>query len=193
MPGRAPGELGVGRPVDGGQRVDADLGDAPLHDVARVEVGVARQVGPRVVVGGEAVHKHQRQRHAGLLHQGAVLFGDDIEERVVTAHAQQRFGLFEAHAGAQAAVEAQHDGLFEGRSARGGVCVERAQGGDVAHRLDGRLGEHAARAGRELAVGVDECADGGRVQLRCLHLGGDGGNGRLHGHLGQNQFFVVYH
>ena len=39
--GRAPFELGVGRPVDGGQCVDADLGDTPLHHGARVEVGVA--------------------------------------------------------------------------------------------------------------------------------------------------------
>ena len=105
-----------------------------------------------------------------------MLFGDDIEERVVAAHAQQRFGLLEAHAGAQAAVEAQHDGLFEGRSARGGVCVERAQGGDVGHRLDGRLGKHAAGAGRELAVGVDECADGGRVECSGLHFGLDFGD-----------------
>ncbi len=176
MAGGAPFEGGVVGPGHGLQVVGAHLGDAALEQVVAGDIGVVGQQGAGIGVGGEAIHKQQRQGNAGLAHQLAVLFGDDIEEGVAVTHQQQRFGLLEAHARAQAAIQAQHDGASEGLLAGRQVVVEVGELGQIGDGGDGGFGHHAGGTTGQLGIGIMKGGNRGRVEVVGLHFGHKIGN-----------------
>ena len=158
VPRRRPLECGVGGPLDRLEVVGAQLRHLALDEVERQvvdrQLGVALERRERVVAGGEAVHQQQRDARAVALAQVQHLAHDHVEEGEPVLDLDQRLGPRHPHAGAEPAVELQHDRLVE-RAAPSASGSSAASGRSV-ERLDLRLADHAlvallagaARSGR---------------------------------------------
>ncbi len=179
--GRAPLEVWVLLPGDGGEVRGQELGLAVLQEVdgqaVDREVGVAPQGGQRVLAGAEGVHEQQREAGAGGLPGGADLADDDVQEGEDLAAAggladgQERLGLVHAHGRAEPAVELEHRGLREG-----GCRVVVADGqlgavGDVDEGVDVGLADQAGLAGLQEVVEPRERVDRGGYDACLGHLG----------------------
>ncbi len=125
MSGRAPFFCGIGGPRDGFQCVGAQFGNAVLEKGERGgllgEFGISGECGECVGLGAEAVHQEEGKRDAegfaGVQH----LAGDEVEEGEAVFHGEQGLCLVEAHAGSQAAVEFENDGLRQRALTSGAV------------------------------------------------------------------------
>ena len=174
-PGRAPLEVGVGWPLDGGEAVDEQLGFLVLQEVERevvdLDPAMGRQGLERVLARAERVHEHERQQRAGLAPGVLHLAHDQVEEGLVASHREQRLGAVHAHRGAEPAVELDDGGLGE-RLARGVlVHVDLIEVRGVGQRLDRVLENQACGARLELSVIVAEHVDCGLAHARLDHLG----------------------
>ena len=161
---RAPLERRVVRPLDRRQVVDEELGLLVLEEVERepdVELRVRGERLQRVVAGGEGVHQDEREPRVVALAQREHLAGDDVQEAVAVLGLEQRLGAGQAHARAEAAVEAQHDRLLQRLALGVGVVGELVELREAGRGLDRVLGHEPGLARLELAVVVLERADGG--------------------------------
>ena len=140
MSGRAPfqgGIVGPGNRSSGGQR---QLGHAVLTKGQGQAGGVAetrvalRQSGQRIGLGGKAVHQQERKRGAAAAAQKLHLADDDVEKRQPVFGEDERFGLFQPHAGAQAAIQLDDDGTAKGGFGGG---IEFVQFFEAAQRAEG--------------------------------------------------------
>jgi hypothetical protein len=108
VPGRAPLQLRVRRPLHRLQAVGEQLRLAALQEVERhvgLDALVAGERLQRRVARGEGVHQHQRQPHAVARAQVEHLQRHDVEERPARLDLDERLRDAEAHARAEAAVE----------------------------------------------------------------------------------------
>mmetsp|Transcript_115879 Transcript_115879/g.328408 ORF Transcript_115879/g.328408 Transcript_115879/m.328408 type:complete len:511 (+) Transcript_115879:198-1730(+) len=165
VPRRAPLVRGVLRP---GRRREVRLRHLRrlvLHElevVPRAEVRVLREEGEGVGRRGEGVHEQEGEVRLEALAHHLHLLGDEVQERVAARDLQQRLGLVEAHARAEAAVQLQHHRRFQERRVRG--HVQLLELGEAVHRREGAVGDHRVGAGREHAEVVLEGGDGRRVE-----------------------------
>ena len=114
MPGGAPFKIRIARPLDGSQRVHSDLWHFVLEELkgGRIaEFRIASQMRASVFARAETIHQQEAHIRAGLLSGGEHLANDQVEESIPIAHRQEGFRLFQSHAGSQAAVELEHNGL----------------------------------------------------------------------------------
>jgi hypothetical protein len=135
---------------------------------AGAQVRILGQVAERILGCREAVHQHECKVGLVLRAHRANLLGDQVEEGVVAFDGQQRLGLVESHAGAEAAVELEHQRLLQER--RVGLNVERVHVRERVDRRDAALGDHGRSARDEDAVVVLECGDRRLVQPLGRHL-----------------------
>ncbi len=143
MTGRAPFQGRVLRPADRSPRGGVQFGDAVLGERQRETGGIGKSgvVGfdgrQRIGVGREAVHQQERQGSAAGFAQEPDLADDDVEEAVAVLGDHERFGLFQAHAGAESPVQLDQDRPGHGVSGRGVGLVQffqRGQRAQVAQR-----------------------------------------------------------
>ena len=162
-------------PLDRGEAVHQQLGLLVLQEVQReavdLEAGVRGERLERVLAGAERVHEHQRQLRAGGRARLLDLPDDQVEERLLVAHRQQRLGAVHAHRGAEPAVELDDGGLGQRLARRIVIHHDVIQAGRVRQRLDRVLEDEARRPRLELAVVVAEDVDRGLVHTGVAHLG----------------------
>jgi hypothetical protein len=171
--GGTPRLLRVGGPRRRLQRLFPDLWLLVLDKIQRHildKIGVTGKGVQCRRACGKAVHQHQRQPRTGRLAQMAHLLHDDVQEGAPFLHHEQRLGAVHAHAGAQPAVELEHDGAIQRSAPRGDFGA--AQVGIVGHSLD-RPGDAvvdvARRAGHQLLVIELERVDKNLRQLGRTH------------------------
>ena len=117
MAGGAPFEVGVFRPSHGFEGVGAELRDFVLQEVERTvgrEVGVACEVAERVGGRAEAIHEQEaRTRRAVGAPQPEDLASDEVEKGEAVFDWNEGLGFFQAHAGAESAVQLDHAEFVE--------------------------------------------------------------------------------
>ncbi len=169
VPRRAPLQPGIGRPLDGHQPVDQQLGLLVLDEVER-DVGrqrlVALEHGERLVARVEGVHQHEREPRPAALAQREHLADDHVEEREPLLDLEQRLRPVHPHRGAKAAVELDDHRLVERRLGLG----QRLGVLDVIDGIDVGLRDQPRLARRELVVVVAERLDRGARDALALHL-----------------------
>ena len=115
--GGAPFEVGVFRPSHGFEGVGAELRDFVLQEVERTvgrEVGVACEVAERVGGRAEAIHEQEaRTRRAVGAAQPEDLAGDEVEKGEAVFDWNEGLGFFQAHTGAESAVQLDQAKLVE--------------------------------------------------------------------------------
>ena len=169
VPRRAPLQRRIGRPLDGHQPVDQQLGLLVLDEVER-DVGrqrlVALEHGERLVARVEGVHQHEREPRPAALAQREHLADDHVEEREPLLDLEQRLRPVHPHRGAEAAVELDDHRLVERRLGLG----QRLGVLDVIDGIDVGLRDQPRLARRELVVVVTERLDRGARDALALHL-----------------------
>ncbi len=114
---RRPLERRIGLPGDRLEGVREQLRHLALDEVewqaVEPQVRVALERGQRVVARGEAVHQEQRDRRPVALAEMEHLAGDHVEEGVPVLHLEQGLRPRHPHAGAEPAVQLEHDHALE--------------------------------------------------------------------------------
>jgi len=100
----------------------------------------------------------------------ADLGDDEVEEGLPVADGEQGLGAVQAHGGAEAAVELDHDGLGESVVCLRLVDVHVCEAFDVGEGADRLLGDQAGLAGGGEAVVVREDRAGSVVRASGTHL-----------------------
>lgn len=161
--GGAPGFGGLAGPLSGDEGVGAEAGDAVLEEAGGDAVltpgkfGVSVEDGGGVIGGGEAVHEQQGEGGVVFAAEVEDLAADEVEEGEAVFDGEEGLGAVESHAGAEATVEFDEEGVGKGAASGGFGGVEVGEGGDVVEGFEGGDGDGGGLA---VADALDLAAEG---------------------------------